>query len=229
VVLLLIATACQSKTTTGSGSGSGTAAPVKERTTLDIKLPAVSGKPPVKTTAPLDKAQLAQLAKLTFPEFTLEVTDYPTSVAIRQRATLRPKMSVNIAISPCTEQLSCTPMSLDAWRKDEPALKAKVDPDLVNRPDSIFEIGETSIGGTPAMFVYQAGQFFGKNELGNPASSYSNAYTLHYNDGVNLLRVTVSYSDSPRTTLQDMLGALPRPFLERVATAFLDAYGQAWR
>jgi hypothetical protein len=222
---------CQSKTTTtNGGSGSGTATvPVKERTTLDIKLPAPSGKPPVKTTAPIDKTQLAKLAKLGFAEFTLEVTDYPTSVAIRQRAMLQPKMSVNIAISPCNAQIPCTPMSLEAWRKDEPALKAKVDPDLVNRPDSIFELGETSIGGTPAIFVFQAGQFFGKTELGNAASSYSNAYTLHYNDGVNLLRVTASYSDGPRTTLQDMLNALPRPFLERVTLAFLDAYGQAWR
>jgi hypothetical protein len=223
--------ACQSKTSNnppaGSASGGASTTPAKPKTTLEITLPPLSGKPPVKT-APLDKPALTRLAAIRFPEFSAEVTDYPTSVAIRQRASLRPRMSVNVAISPCNDKLKCTPMTVEAWREEEATLKAAVDPALVNRPDSTFEIGATTIGGAPAIYVYQAGQYFGKDERGNPVGSYSHAYTMHYNDGLNLLRVTVSFADDPRDTLDDMKRALPREFLERVATSFLDAYGQAW-
>ena len=57
---------------------------------------------------------------------------------------------------------------------------------------------------------------------------YSIGGTLHYNDGVNFLRVTTTFADNARDSLAEMQAALPRPFLERAATAFLDAYAQAW-
>ncbi len=228
MVVVVLAAACQSKSAPpASGSGSATTQPARPRTTLDIALPARSGKPPIKTT-PIDNATLDRLAALRFPEFTTEIANFPGSISIRQRATTSPRMSVNIAISPCSETLPCTPMTVDAWRADEAKLKAAVDPALVDRPDSTFEIGATQVNRAPAIFVYQAGQFFGRDERGNQVGSYSHAYTLHYNDSVNLLRVSVSFSDDPRETLDDMKRALPRSFMERVAIAFLDTYGQAW-
>ena len=53
----------------------------------------------------------------------------------------------------------------------------------------------SSIGGVPAIYVYQAGQYFGRDERGNPVSSYSHAYSLYFNDGINFLRVSVSFAD----------------------------------
>ncbi len=224
---------CQKSASEGGGGGSDSGsnpAPVitaRSNWTLDIPL-VVSGKPPRATTAPLDLKTLARLASMEFPQFTLEITPYPTSIAIRQRTKTRPRMSVNIGIGGCSKELVCRPMKLEAWRADEAKLKAGVDRALVNRPDSTFEIGQTAIGGAPAIFVYQAGQFFGRDERGNPVGSYSHAYTVHYNDGINFLRVTAAFTDDARDTLADMTKALPRAFLERVAIAFLDAYAQAW-
>ena len=137
-------------------------------------------------------------------------------------------MSVNIAVGGCSQELPCRPIKLDAWRTDKAKLEEAVDPALVSRPDSTFEIGETAIGGASAIFVYQAGQFFGRDERGNRVGSYSHAYTVHYNDGINFLRVAVAFTDDARDTLADMKRALPRDFMERVAIAFLDAYAQAW-
>lgn len=188
----------------------------------------MSGKPPRPTTTPLDAAALARLAKLKFSFFTPEVTPYPTSIAIRQRAITRPRMSVNIGIGGCSQELPCRPIKLAAWQADKAQLEASVDPALVGRPDSTFEIGETAIGGAPAIFVYQAGQFFGKDERGNPVGSYSHAYTVHYNDGVNWLRVAVAFTDDARDTLDEMKKVLPRDFMERAALSFADAYAQAW-
>lgn len=222
-LLFLSLIACQQSGSTPE-RGSGSAKPAGS--TLELPLPPSSGKPPIQTK-PMDKATLDRLAKLKFDGFTLEVTEYPKSVAIRQRATTRPRMSVNIAIAPCSETNPCVPMKLAAWRAQEVALKEVVDKDLIDRPDTTFEIGESALAGATTIYIYQAGQFFGRNEKGN-VGSYAHSYTRHYNDGVNLLRVTATYSDDPRETLEDMKRALPRDFLERVTAAFLDAYGQAW-
>jgi len=238
---VLSACQCQSNSTTSgaaSGSGSGNGSSVGSnpgsasatRTTLEIKLPALSGKPPVKTTSPITPAQLKQLAALTFDEFSLEATEYPVSVAIRQRAQLRPKISINILIAPCNEtNFKCLPMTLDAWRGDQAKLEEKmVNADLLKRRDTIFELGASSIAGVPLIYTYQAGQSFGQDETGQSTGTYSLAYALHYNDGVNMLRVIVTFSDDPRPTLAEMRRAMPRDFMEKAAAAFLDAYGQAW-
>jgi hypothetical protein len=232
---LLGACQCQSKAPgTGSGSASGTgsgsgSATAKKRSTLDITLPPLSGKPPKKRPAPLTAEEADELATKTFEDFSLELTKGNAGVAIRQRAKLEPGMSVNIFLAPCSETYKCRPMTVEAWKADEDKLKkALVDPDLVKRPDSIFEIGATTVGGAPAISIYQAGHFFGTDENKNPVSSYSLAYSIFYNDGVNFLRVSVNYSDDPTGSLAQMQTQLPRPFMEKVALAFVDAYGQLW-
>lgn len=199
-----------------------------KRTTVDIKLPALSGKPPIKTTAPMDQALADKLVALRFDEFTVEMTPYPDSIAIRQRASLRPRMSVNISIGRCGSVNPCRKMELAAWEADRAKLLQAVDPVLRDRPDSVFELTSRELGGAPIIAIYQAGQYFGLDANGNQAGSYSHAVTLHYNDGVNFLRVTTTFADNARDSLAEMQAALPRPFLERAATAFLDAYAQAW-
>jgi hypothetical protein len=194
----------------------------------EIKLPPLSGKPPAKTTAPLTKAQLDALSLMKFDDFELEMSPYPTRIAIRQRAKVRPNMSVNVTIAHCTETAKCRPMTLEAWRADEHLRTRLLGPELVIRPDSILELGATTIGGAPAVFAYQAGWHFGKDENGNPGSSYSHAYTLYYNDQQNSLTVAVSYTDHPKASLAEMMTVLPKARMAQVAAAFMDAYGQAW-
>jgi hypothetical protein len=224
--------------TTGSGgsaevkAGTGSA-PVAAgpKTTLDITLPKVSGKPPVKTTGPVSKAVLDKLSAMEFPEFKREVSPFPNAVVIRQRAETKPKVSINIYVVPCdNDKNKCRPMKLDAWKADEAKIKeVALEQELRDRPDTIWEIAETSIGGVPAISVYQAAHFFGKDQRDNPVAAYSHAYTLHYNDGHNTLRVIATFSDNPRKSLEAMTKAIPRAFLEKAAVAFLDAYGQAWQ
>jgi hypothetical protein len=234
-LVLLGACQCQSKapstgsgSASGSGSGSASSVPPKKRSTLDITLPALSGKPPNKS-AVLTAEVADQIATRTFDDFSLEVTKGNAGVAIRQRAKTAPGMSVNVFLAPCSETYKCRPMTVEAWKADEDKLKkALVDADLIKRPDSIFEIGATSIGGAPAISIYQAGHFFGTDDNKNPVSSYSLAYSIFYNDGTNFLRVTVNYSDDPMGSLAQMQQQLPRPFMTQVALAFLDAYGQMW-
>lgn len=199
-----------------------------KRTTVDIKLPALSGKPPIKTTAPMDQPLADKLVALRFDEFTVEMTPYPDSIAIRQRASLRPRMSVNIAIGRCGAVHPCRAMELAVWQADKAKLLQAVDPALRERLDSVFEISGRELGGAPIIEIYQAGQYFGPDANGNQVGSYSHAVTLHYNDGINFLRVTATFADNARDSLADMQAALPRPFLERAAMAFLDAYAQAW-
>lgn len=227
--------ACSSSRDKGAGSGaaSGSAPappPTKERTTLDITLPASSGKPPTKTTSPVSRAALDRVAAMRFDDFSLEVNPYPVNVAIRQRAQLEPKLSVNIFIAPCNDtSFKCRPMSLDAWQADKAQIENDLlDPKLQKRADTTFEIEASSIAGAPLIGIYQAAQFFGKDDNDNPVSSYSLAYSLYYNDGVNFLRVSASYSGQPYQTLDEMRRALPRAFLAKAAVAFLDVYGQTW-
>lgn len=229
--LPLLLVACQQSGTppqTGSGSAPVPAAVNAKRSTLDIKLPAPSGKPPKPTTAPMDQALADKLVALRFDEFTIEMTPYPDSISIRQRASLRPRMSVNIAIGRCGTINVCRKMELPAWEADKAKLKQAVDPALRDRPDSVFEIAASELAGAPVIVVYQAGQYFGPDENNNPVGSFSHAVTVHYNDGINFMRVIATFADNARNTLQEMQAALPRDFLERTAKAFLDAYGQAW-
>lgn len=228
VFAALLAQSCRCQDgTPPAPTGGSSAAPITERTTLDIQLPKLSGKPPAKTTAPITKFD--KLTALRFPDFQLEATPYPTSIALKQRTELRPRVSVYVHVTPCGPMEKCLPMNVDAWRGDIERLKAiSLAPSLHDRPDTVFDVNASSIANVPVISVYQVGQFFGTDHNNNPSRAYSHAYSLYYNDGVNALRVIASYSDDPRPSMGEMKSTVPRAFLEKAATAFLDAYGQAW-
>ena len=179
VFAALLAQSCRcsssSNQTAGSGSGGSGEVAVKagsgsaptggsaaQKSTLDIQLPVVSGKPPIKTTAPVPKAQFDKLIAMEFPGFKREATTYPTGIQIRQRTVdTRPKMSINVYVVPCDDgKFKCVPMKLEAWKADEARLKdIALDKELHGRPDTVFQIEQTSIGGVPAISVYQAAHF----------------------------------------------------------------------
>ena len=189
-------------------------------------MPALSGKPAAKTKTPHSKEQLELLSKLEYQGFARDVRKLDASfLNVKQRTESRPKIGVTVTIMPC---MKCLPLQVDKWRAEQDALKVTLAPELHDRPDTVFEVGESTLGGERVIYTYQLGQRFGKDENGNPQGVYSNAYILYHNDGVNQIRVIAEYIDDPVASNEELARAVPRQQLERVATAFLDAYAQAW-
>jgi len=192
----------------------------------ELVLPPLSGKAAAKTKAKHTKEQLEALSKLEYKGFARDLRKLDTSfLNVKQRTESRPKLGVTITIMPC---MKCLPLQADKWRAEKDALKVTLAPELHDRPDTIFEVGESTLGGEKVIYTYQLGQYFGKDENGNPQGAYSNAYILYHNDGVNQIRVIAEYIDDALATKEDLARAVPREHLEKVATAFLDSYTQAW-
>jgi hypothetical protein len=208
---------------TSTGSAAQPAKPAKQ----PLQLPKLSGKPAAKTKVKHTKPQLEALSKLEFPDWTRDVRKIDTHfLTVKQATSIRPKLAVTVSILPCTGK--CWPLQADKWRAEQEALKVTLAPELHNRPDTTFEVGETTLGGQKVIYVYQLAQHFGKDENGNPSGAYSNAYILYHHDGLNQIRVVAEYVDDPLGSKDDLARAVPREHLEKVGIAFLDAYAQAW-
>ncbi len=238
VLGLALAIGCKSKSNgqaaQGSGSaGSGSAgsaaagsANTGQTGSTEIKLPKLSGTPANKTTKPIDKATTEKLAALEFPGFVKDVRKADDkALDVRHKTTTRPKLGATINAAPCTD---CIPLELAKWQAIANALKAQLLPDeLRNRPDTVFELGETEVNGQKLIYTYQVGHFFGKDELNQPQGSYSDAYALYFNDGINQIRIVAEYKDDAMSR-EDMLKVAPREDLEKLARAFFDAFTHAW-
>ncbi len=240
VTLSLALLACGNKSSdkpaTGSGSatipggGSGSAPPGDrvvsgggDGAAVPITLPKSDGTPPKKTTAKLADADFDRLGKLDVPSFTKRVRNQKDGLDVRFQ-TSRPRLGTTVTITPC---FNCAPMELAKWKEKESDLKQLLGPDLRSRPDTTWEMGAVDVHGQTAVYTYQVGTLFGKDDQGNPKSSYSDAYALYYNDGVNQIRVVTEYQDSPVPRAQ-MLTIAPKEDLARVAMAFLDYFTHQW-
>lgn len=189
-----------------------------------LALPTISGKPPVKTTKPLDVATITALAKKTFPGFQIDVRGHTdNAVEIRQKTEDHPKYWATITIQPCSASEECMPMDLAKWQANTKVTKQFLPDKLQKAPDTTFQVGTTTLGGQPMIYVYQLGQSFGPD-----GGTYSDAYALYYNDGVNEVRVVAEYKDDPLKTKDDMGRIAPQADLARIAMAFMDVYTQAW-
>lgn len=208
---------------TGSGHvGSGDVGSGSEERNI-IRLPPSTGTPPNKTTAALVQAQADKMTALEFPGFTKEVrSPTPTGMDVRLKTVARPHLTLAIKASHCVD---CKPMQVDAWNKDH--LKLELLPDDLRSFDKLtFDVEQTELNGQPMVAVYQLGSRVEKDG-GNTDAIYTNAYTLFYNDGINMIRVTSAYKDSPLDRA-DLEKIAPKQDLERMAKAFLDAYTHAW-
>lgn len=242
--LVLAAAACKTdnkaKPATGSGSapapgsasavgsasgsassvaGSGSDLPAPEAVTL----PKGDGTPPKKTTGKFDDAKFAKLAELDFPSFKKSVRNTKNGFDVRF-TTPRPKIGTTVTITPCFD---CAPMELDKWKARADGLKTLLAEELRNRPDTEWEIGTVDVHGQTVIYTYQVGHFFGKDEVGNPHGTYSDAYAMYFNDGTNQIRVVSEYQDDP-VSRADMLKIAPKEDLAKVAFAFFDAFTHAW-
>ena len=207
----------------GSAAGSAGAA----TSTADVPLPAGPGTKPDKTTKPLDRNVLKKLSELEYPGFKRVVRSFEdTTLEVRHSTESRPRIAVTVTISPCTTP--CTPMQLEPWKARTEELKSIMSKELRGRPDTQWEIGATELHGESMIFTYQLGQWFGVGEDGKQHGSFSNAYILYYNDGVNQIRVVSEYKDDPVATKEDLTKLVPRDDLDKVGHAFLDAYTHSW-
>lgn len=198
-----------------AGSGSNSRGP--------IALPRGTGAPPKKTTAKLAAADFQRLGALEFPGFKSKVREQTEALDVRH-STPRPTLATTVTITPCFD---CPAMTLEAWKAREASLRLLIGPELKDRPDTVWEMGQTELNGVPVIFTFQLGHHFGKDDNGNPMAAFSNAYALYFNDGTNQIRVVTEYKDDP-VAREDLALIAPREDLEKVARAFLDAYTQAW-
>ncbi len=198
-----------------AGSGSDARGP--------IALPRGTGAPPRKTTTKLAAADFGRLGALEFPGFKSKVREQKEALDVRH-STPRPTIATTVTITPCFD---CPAMELAAWKAREASLRLLIGPELRDRPDTVWEMGQTELNGAPVIFTFQLGHHFGKDDNGNPTAAFSNAYALYFNDGTNQIRVVTEYKDDP-VAREDLALVAPREDLEKVARAFLDAYTHAW-
>ena len=190
-----------------------------------VAVPPISGKAPVKTTKPLDIATITELAKKTFPNFQIDVRGHTeNALELRQKTEDYPKLWATITIQPCTKvNEECMPMDVAKWQANTKVTKQFLPELLQKAPDTVFQVGTVTLGGQPMIYVYQLGQSFGPD-----GGTYSDAYALYYNDGVNEARVVAEYKDDPLKTKEDMARKAPEQELASLAMSFMDVYTQAW-
>jgi len=212
-----------------------------------IRLPRSPAAPPHRTTRPLGKTELARLAAFELPDFARE--DRGTtgeSAEVRYTTTTRPALGVTVTIERCgratpparaprqaappaPEPRACLAMELAVWQARAKQLEQALPAELRARPDTRFELGTRELGGATAIYTYQLGAAFGTDDKGQSTGTYSDAYILYYNDGVNQIRVNAAYVDDAVGGVDHLLAVAPPEDLERLAVAFLELYVHEWR
>lgn len=212
----------------GSGSGGSAQAAgsgeAPKQNELDIPKP--TGSAPIKTTKPLVKAQYEKMSAFEVAGWKKDVrrlTD--KAVEVRYKTAARPTLAVTLTASPCFD---CIPMELPKWQAKADGLKNLLPPELRDRKDTVFEIGEVKLAGAPLIFTYQLAHLFGVDDTGQQRGAFSNAYALYHHDGVNQIRVVAQYMDDPTASRDELANLAPREDLAAIAIAFLDAYTHAW-
>jgi len=219
--------AAQPGDSVGSAAGSAVA--------THVKLPRSPATPPRATTRPLDRAELDRLAAFEFADFEHEVISADAQrLRVRHLTASRPKLAVAVAIERCASEPQANPpclaMELADWQPRTSELRAQsLPPVLRDRPDTQFELGVRRVAGSPAIYTYQAGWSFGPDNHGQPGGTYSDSYTLYYNDRINQIRVRADYADDAMGSARDMLALAPKEDLEKLAVAFLDFYVHEWK
>ena len=168
---------------------------------------------PTAPSKPVDKATFDQIAHLPYGEARSEVLNAAdTSMVMKvvyEKST--PKLSAELQVSRCTE---CVEINLPKWEARKDALRALEAPSVKDLPDTVYELGETTVAGRKVIFTHTAGVLI------DPGKAYTNAhnYCLYWNDGVNQITIRVKDADLPSaSTVPDLLAKIPREKLGEVA------------
>jgi hypothetical protein len=190
---LLLVIACGEKSQTGSVTPAPVVDAARGSSSPGVALPS-SGKPPQKTTRPLDKAALAKLAALEVAGHARTVRKLDEGFLDLELVLAKPPIRVSVAIQPC---LRCLPMQVDRWRAESDTLRVVIPPDLRDRADTTFEVASTTIGGAPAIWTYQLAWVADKDS----APIHDHAVTLYFNDGVNQIRAIAAFAGVRAATM----------------------------
>ena len=80
--------------------------------------------------------------------------------------------------------------------------------------------------GAPPSGTWTAPAQTGSDE-GGSQTSFTNAFAVYYNDGINQIRVVAEYKDDPKP-MEEIAKIAPKGDLEMLALAFLDVYTHEW-
>ena len=222
IVLLALLVGCKDKTKAEAprvGSASAVANPDPQPNAL--RLPKLAGTPPAKSK-PLDAAKAQQLAKLDFDGWTRAVR-----LADARGLELRYTMTTLVVTVQAATCFDCLPMELDRWRAKSDALRSLIGRPLQDHEDTTWELGMTTIAGTPYAWTYHVGYAAGPDPNGVPIA-YGTAYALYFNDGVNMIRVVAESNADAPASREAMVNLAPKADLEQVAKAFADQFVHAW-
>jgi len=204
------------------GGGGGAALPGQST----LVLPKLKGTPPNKTTKPMDAAKAEELSKVDFDGFDKEVRlAGETGLETRYITKNRPAIMVTVNANKCFD---CLPIELDKWKAKEEGLKVLVGKELLAAKDTTFEMGATDITKTPYIWQYHVGYNVNPDPATGLAGAYGTAYAIHYNDGMNMIRVVAEYKDDTPKSRQDMVNLTPKEDLEQIAKAFMDVFVHTW-
>lgn len=205
--------------TPAAGSGSAGAA-----SSHVLPLPKLAGTPAAKSP-PLDAARARALSERAFAGWDRDVRLADAKgLEVRYRTRERPTLMVTVQAAPCFD---CLPIDEAAWRARSDALRGLIGPELRDAPETTWELGATELAGTRYVWTYHVGYSVAPGGTGL-AGAYGTAYALHYNDGVNMIRVVAEYKDDAPTSREAMVALAPRQDLEQIAKAFVDAFVHAW-
>jgi len=215
VLLVVLAIACKDKTTPEAPKvGSASAA----RDASDpARMPAVSNTPPVKST-PLTAAKSAQLATRDVDGWTRNVRlADDKGLELRYTTATRP-IAITVQIARCFD---CLPVLLDKWLPKSDALRALIAPELRDHKDTTWEMGVTELAGTSYIWTHHVA-------VAPVANVSSTAYTIYFNDGINMIRVVAEYTSDGSATRDALLRAAPKHELEQFANVFVDVFVYLW-
>ncbi len=229
LLVLAAVAACKGKPTTQAAPGS---AKVETQGSANkgpkpINLPHSDGSPPPKTTAPLKPETFKKLSEMTFPGFNLDVRGLTADYFhVYQKTPDSPVIRASIHAWTCKDKgnKDCWPQDLEWIKKNKmDELKQYLTDGLKKAPDTVFEVGETTVNGAKAFYTFQLGEV-----VGGEHNEFSYCYVLYYHDDFNEMRVLAEYKDDLLRTKEEMAKAIPREDLENTAKAFLDVYTHAW-
>lgn len=193
-----------------------------------IRLPRSAESPPRRTLRPLRRPQLARLAAIEFPDFERQDRDAGDSmIEFRHVTRTRPRLGVTVSLGACPRP-RCPSLALARWNARRAELLRALPASLAGRADTRLEIATRKIAGVPAISIYELGYAGGADDRDQPSADYIDAYIVHYNDGVNQLRVMAHYIDDTVGGIEQMLALAPREDLEKLAVAFASYYMHAW-
>jgi hypothetical protein len=193
-----------------------------------VRLPRSPDAPIAATRRPLERDQLDRLVAVEFADFERRAPDaYKGLVEVRHTTRSRPRLGVAVIAGPCSEAAACPAIEPAAWTARRDELLRQLPEALRAHPDTRLDIAPLRVAGAAAIGVFELGYASQVDDHDQPAIDYIDAFVIHYNDGVNQLRVTASYADDAGG-IDQLLALAPREDLERLATAFASYYLHAW-